>query len=332
MSSAELLAEAAEGPALIGIFLNAMLYGAMITQTFFYFSTYRTDPAWIKIYVAVLFVADSLNAVFNLAWIYGVLINNFGNEEALGVGNWLFQTEEAMTGIISMQVQFFYAWRLQKLTGNKLIVAAVVISSLVGGLSGIGTAIGVGMLREFARLQELKVVVSLWLIGSAVCDVVITGALTLHLRKHRTGFSRTDTLITKITQVIVSNGLLTAIFAVADIIAFLATDKSYHLIFNFPLSKLYGNSVMSSLNARSILINSSSKSSPSYQGDVTAARVAIGGNGGVGSVASKGIVRGAQIMVNVETHEMADVIGGPTNDVEWQKSSAGSGDTKAMAL
>ncbi|TFY62213.1 hypothetical protein EVJ58_g4008 [Rhodofomes roseus] len=230
-----------------------------------------------------------------------------------------------------MQVQFFYAWRLHKLTGNKLVVSAVVISSLVGGLSGIGTAIGVGMVREFAKLQRLKVIVSLWLIGSAVCDVVITVSLTWHLRKHRTGFARTDTVITKITQLIVSNGLLTAIFAVADIVAFLASSKSYHLIFNFPLSKLYGNSAMSSLNARSILVNSTSKSAPSYQGDANA-RVALG-NGAVGSVAGKGMGRSAQIMVNVETHEMADVVGKPIHDVEWQKSSAGS-DTnlKAMGL
>ncbi|TFY62216.1 hypothetical protein EVJ58_g4007 [Rhodofomes roseus] len=77
-TSAEQLAQAAEGPALIGIFLNVMLYGAMITQTFFYFSTYKTDPAWIKAYVFILFLADTLNAVFNIAWIYGVLITNFG--------------------------------------------------------------------------------------------------------------------------------------------------------------------------------------------------------------------------------------------------------------
>ena len=36
-------------------------------------------------------------------------------------------------GIISMQVQFFYAWRLHKLTGSKLLVGAVLISSTVGG-------------------------------------------------------------------------------------------------------------------------------------------------------------------------------------------------------
>lgn len=32
-----------------------------------------------------------------------------------------------------MQVQMFYAWRIHRLTGNTLVVAAVVITSLVGG-------------------------------------------------------------------------------------------------------------------------------------------------------------------------------------------------------
>ncbi|KAI0729021.1 hypothetical protein C8Q72DRAFT_884690 [Fomitopsis betulina] len=352
----------------------------MITQASLNFSTYKQDLVWIKTYVAVLLLADTVNAAFDLAWIYGVLINKFGNEEALGIvrASWqqrcgccesqdgehdarshvdhgeersfLMETgtgdvddlilnsfahpqsprfadvDEAMTGIIAMQVQFFYTWRLHKLTGNKnkLVVDAIVSTSLVGGLSGIGTSIGVGMIREFAKLQRLKIIVSLWLFGAAICDVGITFALTWHLREHRTGFARTDTVINRITQIIVSNGLLTAIFAVADIIAFLSTDKSYHLIFNFPLSKLYGNSAMSSLNARSILVGSSSNSVPTHRGDgtpdVRTPLSAVGSNLG-------------QIMVSVERHEMADVVavGRPRDDAEWQKSFTES-DAKAMAL
>ena len=39
-----------------------------------------------------------------------------------------------------------------------------------------------------------------------------------------------------------------------------------------------------------------------------------------------------QIMINVERHEMTDVaVGRQPDDLEWQKSSAGS-DTKAVAL
>lgn len=77
-----------------------------------------------------------------------------------------------------MMVQMFYAWRIHRLTRNWWIVCAVVSTSLVGGLSGIGTAIAVAMYPQFAGFQHLKVIVILWLTGAAVCDVIITVALT----------------------------------------------------------------------------------------------------------------------------------------------------------
>ncbi|KAH9934258.1 uncharacterized protein B0H18DRAFT_1114995 [Fomitopsis serialis] len=315
-TEAEAIAEAAEGPAFIGIFINVMLYGAMLTQTFFYYSTYRNDPKWIRVYVAVLFFADTLNTIFNCAWIYGVLINNFGNEEALGVGNWLFQTDQAMTGVISMQVQIFYAWRLHKLSGNPFLVASVLIPSVVGGR--IGTAIGVGILPQLAGLQRLTIIVSLWLAGSALADVIIAGALTWQLRKNRTGFSYTDTMVTRIITLIMSNGALTAVFAVADLIAYLASTKGYHLIFNYSLAKLYGNSAMSSLNARAILKNAAT--SHSSQGE--AQRMTAGRNPDIGTFVKSNTGRPAQIMVNVETHELADVSGQDAKlHMEWQDHS-----------
>ncbi|KAI0950924.1 hypothetical protein AcW1_008102 [Taiwanofungus camphoratus] len=128
-----------------------------------------------------------------------------------------------------MQVQMFYAWRIHRLTGNTLVVAAVVITSLVGGLSGIGTAIAVAMRPQFADFQHLKAIVILWLMGAAVCDVIIALSLSLHLRKHRTGFARTDTVVTRIMHLSLSNGLITASFALADVISFLATPRGIHI-------------------------------------------------------------------------------------------------------
>lgn len=39
----------------------------------------------------------------------------------------------ALQGIISMMVQFFYAWRIHVLTKNWLVVAVVVLTSTVSG-------------------------------------------------------------------------------------------------------------------------------------------------------------------------------------------------------
>ncbi|KAI0925753.1 hypothetical protein AcV5_008402 [Taiwanofungus camphoratus] len=324
------IAQVAHGPSLAGIFMNVMLYGVMISQTFFYFSTYREDPRWMKVYVAVLFFADTLNTVFNIWWIYNVLINNFGNLEALATANWLFETEEALAGLIAMQVQMFYAWRIHRLTGNTLVVAAVVITSLVGGLSGIGTAIAVAMRPQFADFQHLKAIVILWLMGAAVCDVIIALSLSLHLRKHRTGFARTDTVVTRIMHLSLSNGLITASFALADVISFLATPRGIHIAFNYTLVKLYGNSVMTSLNYRTIISSSNSRPTP-LQKD-------LGRGTDISNILSSNTraSRPTQLVVNVETHEMVDVAD-PINDLkadpEWnnrRNSSMGTvgSDTK----
>ncbi|TFY64988.1 hypothetical protein EVJ58_g2262 [Rhodofomes roseus] len=289
----------------------------MITQTFFYFSSYKRDPSWMKFYVAVLLLNDTLNTVFNIWWIYDVLINNFGNVEALGRGNWLFETEEAMAGIIAMQVQFYYAWRIKKLTQNWWLTLLVIIPSVTGGLAGIGTAIGVAIIPDFSQLQKLKPVVLTWLIGAAVADVIIALILIWHLvrssilacvavansafelaeQPHQVSSYKSDA----VEIVIMSNGLLTASLALADIISYLATTKGYHIGFNYALVKLYGNSVMSSLNARSLIANASSSQNPYSDHDSTSRQNDVQ----LVSTGTRG--RAAQVVVSVERHELTDV-------------------------
>ena len=54
----------------------------------------------------------------------------------------------------------------------------LLLNSLV---SAIGTCIGVGIIKNFVEFQKLEVVAILWLVGTALCDVLITAALTFHL-------------------------------------------------------------------------------------------------------------------------------------------------------
>ncbi|EPS94466.1 hypothetical protein FOMPIDRAFT_1055074 [Fomitopsis schrenkii] len=312
LQAAEQLAKSTEGPALVGVFVNLTLFGVMISQSVFYFTNYPNDPRWIKCYVAFLVLADTLNAVFICAWIYRVLINNFGNVNALGRGDWLFETEQALTGIVSFQVQMFYAWRIWKLVGNRYLVGLVALTATVGGLSGIGTAIAIGMRPEFFGFIHLKQIIILWLLGEGISDIIITATLTWYLRKHLGGYSKTDGVVSKVMNLIVSNGLLTATFAIGDLICYFATEKAYHLIFNFPLCKLYGNSVMSTLNARAIFMSSSNGSPSAYHSDPP---IKLGDRSGrpdisgILATSADGARTQTQIMVNVETHEMTDIQG-----------------------
>ena len=46
---------------------------------------------------------------------------------------------------------------------------------------GLGASIGVGIVKRFTELQRLEVVGVPWLVGSAVCDILITVSLSIHL-------------------------------------------------------------------------------------------------------------------------------------------------------
>ncbi|KAH0586220.1 hypothetical protein H2248_007476 [Termitomyces sp. 'cryptogamus'] len=132
---------------------------------------------------------------------------------------------------------------------------------------GIATAVAISIVPRFVEFQRFKVIVIICILGlvcSSFADIVITATLVSYLvflreqilarcivlmfdqTKRRTGFSQTDTYIDRVIRC-----FITAIWAFVDLMVYLLNPTGLHLLFNFPLSKLYTNSLMSSLNARS---------------------------------------------------------------------------------
>ncbi|KAF7985562.1 hypothetical protein HWV62_3827 [Athelia sp. TMB] len=175
-----------------------------------------------------------------------------------------------MTGIIAASVQLFFAWRVKVVTNSKIATAVVVF------FSSIGTSIAVGLIPVFTEFVKFEVIVILWLVGAAVADICITIALCYHL-----------------------TGAVTAICATIDVIVFCVDDTGTHLIFNIPLSKLYTNSLMSSLNARGGWKFAGSKNESSTAGVITKrASQAVNVNSAPGR---------PEVFVHVEQHEMIHV-------------------------
>jgi hypothetical protein len=132
-------------------------------------------------------------------------------------------------------------------------------------------------------LLALSPFVDVFIISSLVCDVLITVTIiwvvshivvvdncSHHLQLHhrRTGFKRTNDLITRIIILSVETGTVTTFFAAVDLILWLTT-RSYstiHFITHVPslsgciwlshatrflvLGKLYSNTLMANLNSR----------------------------------------------------------------------------------
>ncbi|CAE6502734.1 unnamed protein product [Rhizoctonia solani] len=155
-----------------------------------------------------------------------------------------------MTVMVSSSTQCFFAWRIAKLTGHAWMGWAIAFSAFVQFIAGTATAIGTFIVQDFARFQELRVSVIIWLALSALTDVVITCILTWYLHTHRTGFSKTDDVITRLVRLTVQTGLITTVWATTDLIVYLCWSNNMHLLFQLPLCKLYTNSLMSTLNSR----------------------------------------------------------------------------------
>ncbi|KAH9933209.1 uncharacterized protein BXZ73DRAFT_101171 [Epithele typhae] len=292
------VASATYGPIFIGVVFNVLLYGVTITQTYIYFTTFKKDRIRMKAFVGLLLLCDTVNCAFDITFLYTALVTNFGNVSALTTATWVFATDAAMTAIIGSLVQLFFAWRVQVLTNNTLAVVVIAACAIIQLLGGIGSSIATGMIPEFVEFRRFKVIVIIWLSFSAMADCLITIVLVGYLRRHKTGFGPIDDFVDKIIRITVQTGLITALCAIVNLVLFLASPTGLHLIFNLPLSKLYTNSLMSSLNSRA----GWNFGSPGSGGDGGNRR-----NFGVRTVEASQMTP-SEVYVEVESHQMVDVV------------------------
>ncbi|TFK80204.1 hypothetical protein K466DRAFT_605533 [Polyporus arcularius HHB13444] len=323
------------GPIFIGVVFNIALYGIMVTQTYLYFQVYKRDRTWMKLLVFLLFICDTVNCCFDVAFLYIPLVNNFGNNDAISRASWSAAFGDPfMTAFIAALVQFFFAWRVKVLTSNIFAVCVICFCSFAQLCGGLGTSIAVGRIPEFVHFQKFQVIVVIWLAFSAVADTLITTALVWHLRRNKTGMALTDTVINKIIRLTVQTGLITALCAIIDLVLFLVSPTGLHLIFNLPLSKLYTNSLMSSLNSRTgwQYSESSQAMSQNVERSEPQQRGVPRGVRNVNMLKSDvGRRQGPQeIYIDVESHEMVDVV-----DMKGSSYSGGDGyvpDQKAAPM
>ncbi|KAJ7586792.1 hypothetical protein C8J56DRAFT_107164 [Mycena floridula] len=244
------------GPILIGAFLSTVLYGVSLVQMFIYYRTAKRDPLWMRLLVLYLLIAETANTGFNIALVYEPLILKFGEKVALVTSPVFLRADGAVTVAISTPVQLFMAWRIKALTGSMLAAAGIGLLAVVACAGGIATSVFVTLKPNFQQFNQFTAAPSTWLIASAVCDVAIAVLLFYALSKKKSGFADMDDYITRIMLITVQTGALTAVAALADAIVFVSIKEStIFFSWDLSLSKLYTNTLLSSLNARNSWYN-----------------------------------------------------------------------------
>uniref|UniRef100_A0A0W0F284 DUF6534 domain-containing protein n=1 Tax=Moniliophthora roreri TaxID=221103 RepID=A0A0W0F284_MONRR len=181
---------------------------------------------------------------------YEPLLLNFGNPEILINSPLLLRADGPITTLISTPVQWFMAWRIKVITRSKVLTAFIWGLSLASLAGGILTSVALVSTPEFQRFGEFKYAPSLWQVTSAVADITISSSLL----KQKTRLSTTNDQVDRIIWLTVQTGTITAVAALADAVVYLSVTShpTIFFIWDLSLSKLYTNSVLSSLNARKI--------------------------------------------------------------------------------
>ncbi|KAI0759700.1 hypothetical protein BD413DRAFT_617642 [Trametes elegans] len=245
------------GVILICAFLGCMLFGLTTHQTYRYFRLYPTDGWRLKTFVFVLLILDIFHTALTMHVCYFYLIVNYFEPFRLLGGVWSIRLVIIETGCVIILAHCFYARRMFLLGGGRLWPTMVIGFLLVTELGFcIGATVEAFIQPLFHDYQRFA-----WLICSAlgtavILDVFITGFLTFYLRRSRTGFKRTDSLVDVLMVYAINTGLSTSLINL--VAALTAITMPYNLIYSgiyIIASKMYANSLLAVLNSRRSIVD-----------------------------------------------------------------------------
>ncbi|KAG6373662.1 hypothetical protein JVT61DRAFT_6328 [Boletus reticuloceps] len=153
--------------------------------------------------------------------------------------------------MISTPVQLFIAWRVKIMSKSIVLPAIISLFAIASFAGGIATSVSVARSNEYPLFSKNLGAMTTWLVSSAAANVVITASLAHKLLRRLTRLAATDDLIDRIIQLTVHTGLTTTVFSLIDVtLPVIVADTTVNYIWDFALSKLYSNSLLSILNAR----------------------------------------------------------------------------------
>ncbi|KAL0952970.1 hypothetical protein HGRIS_007181 [Hohenbuehelia grisea] len=244
------------GAGFIGALVTGVLYGITTLQTYFYYVSYPKDSRNLKLLVSVIWFLDTVHFGFVCHTMYWYLVTNFANPPALAIGNWSLFVSVILNLVISLFVQTFFALRIFRLCSPRFrwwLVSLIGLLVVAHFCFGIETVIFLFIKKEFRRLSEITLFAAMpFALFAVLSDIVIAISLCVLLHSSRTSFRKTNALVTTLIIYAINRCLLTSVVAVAEVIAFAITPKSlWFLAIDFVIGKLYANSLLATLNARS---------------------------------------------------------------------------------
>ncbi|KAI9064924.1 hypothetical protein FKP32DRAFT_1675196 [Trametes sanguinea] len=242
---------------IIGFAFSAVLYGITVMQAYVYFRRYPKDVIWLKIFVAVLLVLDTLTTAFAGQGLHTYAVDDYEQPDKLGNLTWSLITENYLSIVTAAIVEFYYAhclWIISR--GNRPLTAIIAFLALVSLGTGTWIVADMFMAPGLALYNSTapRAVSSVCSGSRSVADVIISASLCYYLHTNKSGIKQSDVLTDKLMMYAVQRGLLTAVVQAFETITISAFPTSLvYLPVTLMLSKLYTNALLATLNVRNAL-------------------------------------------------------------------------------
>jgi hypothetical protein len=245
------------GALFIGVVFAAILFGLSNIQAFFYFQTHRgTGISFPKLAVAWLWTLDTLHLFLIVHCICYYLVAHYADISALTEIVWSFKLQMVIDVMIIYGVHLLYFHRIWIVAKGRSRVLPIVVGVIVTLGSGVAIALiwAIYQCHVFSDLIEIEWATFMSLGTVAFIDFVIASSLCYLLATSRTGFSNTDSMITKLMAYIINTGCLTSVCSLTAIITCAVMPHNFIFLgVEFLMAKLYVNSFLALLNARCYL-------------------------------------------------------------------------------
>ncbi|KAF8876181.1 hypothetical protein BD779DRAFT_1629596 [Infundibulicybe gibba] len=240
------------GPLLLGYLFNWGLYGVLSVQVYLYYLAFPKDRLPTKCLVLGLYLVETLQTILVTHDAFTTFARDFGDLPSLNVAQLEGLSTPMLSGIVSCTVQLFFTYRIYLLSKSKLLASVLCLIALMQGSAGIATGVKTLQIDDWTKIQlEAFVSCTVWLVGAAVCDIMIAISMVYYLSRSDTGFSSTHVLISRLIRLTIETGSMTAIVATIDIALFLGfPHNNYHTTPALLLAKLYSNTLIVTFNSR----------------------------------------------------------------------------------
>ncbi|KAJ7600025.1 hypothetical protein C8J56DRAFT_1037642 [Mycena floridula] len=239
------------GSVLIGTWIASALYMLVVLQSWRYFQQFPDDNKIRRALVCSALFICTLALTAEYVYVYLYTVTYWGNVELVSKQYWpapLYVTSNTVIGTIvnSFMIHRFYS--LSKNIWMTIVLGLMTLTALAGSFM-----VGI-MLQIFSTLADrpkIETATLLWTISSAGADFSIAMALIWQLRRMKSAFKETQTLIRRIIIGTIQTGCTTTIVAIVALVTYLANPQSnVPTALEFPQGPLYVLTLLYNLNLR----------------------------------------------------------------------------------